>query len=803
MKKLVLFLVLSIYLFAEVGQIVALKGVVIIIRNGKEIKATVGTKIEKKDIVFSKQNSKTQIIFNDKTVITIGKNSKFKIEEYFYNAKSNTKSKARFKFFRGAFRSITGKIGKIAPSRFKLRTKSASIGIRGTQILAQIGNTEKIACTDGKIEVTTPKGSVVVTAGQITEVSPNTPPSPPRAYKSTEIKAIAKASGGGKPKEDPNKIIIKEDKKEGKETAKKEENKKKKDKKEQKKEKSKKDKNKKESKQKEQKKSKKQKESKQKEQKSKKQNKNKENKKQLSKKNEQKKPIKKEKTKKEQEKVAKKSEKKQAKEQKQEIKKATSTKKQSTTKAKVAKTKIKQTQSQNNQNSQQNDNKQVKSKESQIENKQQSEQNQQSTQKNEEQQQTQTNNTEDKQQTTQQEEQTTQTNQASANDEQTQTQGTQTEQSNEQLSQTNTNDEQSQAEQSQETQSEQVVVQEQPQKAQTEQPTIQDQSQDTGLEQSQLETNTEQPEQSATNTDVLNSKNVDNLASVNEETGADTLLHDSTNVVDSTATDEELSTAMPSQDSTDITDSTSASIPEDSDNIGDNVANVGNSIDEVNENVDDIKDDATEDKKNEEVEVVTNPIVPMQELNGFDINDNIDLINFVGELGENHTENYNDPYVSWGEWYNGDNSDDIQNIVGFYVGGEITPSEVIDSYVEKHAVYTYSGDVDGIVLSDTAKYRIENGSFNFTINYNSENPISGNIGFDANDKHWCLKVDKSVLNNQAFGGTLTTAGSSDIQIDSGKFAGRHYGDNAQFIGGGFETISGDLKAKGIFIGNKK
>ncbi len=68
--------------------------------------------------------------------------------------KKNNNHKVELNMIEGTFRTITGKIGKFAPKRFNLKTKSASIGIRGTQIVMSISpNEEKIFCTEGKIFV--------------------------------------------------------------------------------------------------------------------------------------------------------------------------------------------------------------------------------------------------------------------------------------------------------------------------------------------------------------------------------------------------------------------------------------------------------------------------------------------------------------------------------------------------------------------------------------------------------------------------------------------------------------------------
>ena len=135
--KIILILLFSInFIFAYIGKISALKGEANIIRENKTLLAKIGMEIENKDTIYTK-NARLQIIFKDRTIITIGKNSKFNIEDYLFN---NKNTKMNFNLRRGVVKAITGKISKIAPDRFKIKTKNAVIGIRGTIFVVEYRN---------------------------------------------------------------------------------------------------------------------------------------------------------------------------------------------------------------------------------------------------------------------------------------------------------------------------------------------------------------------------------------------------------------------------------------------------------------------------------------------------------------------------------------------------------------------------------------------------------------------------------------------------------------------------------------
>ncbi len=133
MRIIFLLVFLVNFIFGSVAIVSAFKGEANVIRGGKNLDVKIGFKLEEGDVLLSKDKTKIQLIFNDKTIITIGKNSKFSINEYIYDETKPKEVNAKFGFAKGMFRTITGKIGKINPNRFKIKAHSATIGIRGTK----------------------------------------------------------------------------------------------------------------------------------------------------------------------------------------------------------------------------------------------------------------------------------------------------------------------------------------------------------------------------------------------------------------------------------------------------------------------------------------------------------------------------------------------------------------------------------------------------------------------------------------------------------------------------------------------
>ena len=187
-------------LLAEVGKITFVKGDVSLVREGQKNPAVVGMELKKKDSLLTKKNSLVKLIFVDKSYISIGSKSDFSIEDYFFDKKKD--SLAKFKVNRGVFRAITGEIAKISPDRFKLKTRTVTIGIRGTIFSGLIDeNKEEIFCEKGSIYVSARGISVDIKKGYKTTVKQGRAPTSPKPYKASDLEKVSSQITGFKNKE--------------------------------------------------------------------------------------------------------------------------------------------------------------------------------------------------------------------------------------------------------------------------------------------------------------------------------------------------------------------------------------------------------------------------------------------------------------------------------------------------------------------------------------------------------------------------------------------------------------------------
>ncbi len=118
----------------SIGKIVALEGSGRVESAGGTVRQmSINLPVFLQDKVFTDVNSKIQIMFNDDSVVSQGEKSQMTIDEYLYSPQKKEVS-CSLKMAMGVFRVVTGKITDMNPDRFKVKTRMATIGIRGCEV---------------------------------------------------------------------------------------------------------------------------------------------------------------------------------------------------------------------------------------------------------------------------------------------------------------------------------------------------------------------------------------------------------------------------------------------------------------------------------------------------------------------------------------------------------------------------------------------------------------------------------------------------------------------------------------------
>lgn len=139
-----------------------------------------GSEISAGDAINTAAGARAQVRFIDGGFVSLQPNTLFRVDEFNYENKTNGAEKGFFSLLKGGLRAITGAIGKVNRSSYKVATPSATIGIRGTGYKAEIRDDGLfVSVGEGAISLTNNAGILVVTAGRAAFVAnSNTAPAP-------------------------------------------------------------------------------------------------------------------------------------------------------------------------------------------------------------------------------------------------------------------------------------------------------------------------------------------------------------------------------------------------------------------------------------------------------------------------------------------------------------------------------------------------------------------------------------------------------------------------------------------------
>ncbi len=159
--------------------------------DGVERAALKGMELQSGDTINTGRG-RAQLRFSDGAYLSLQPESVFRIDEYRYEGKPDGTEKGFFSLVKGGVRTITGWVGRLNRDNYQVTTPTATIGIRGTEYLAALGNSLTVSVGEGRVAVTNQTGEFLVEAGQsvyvadtnsrptVTSDKPFLPPAPVR-----------------------------------------------------------------------------------------------------------------------------------------------------------------------------------------------------------------------------------------------------------------------------------------------------------------------------------------------------------------------------------------------------------------------------------------------------------------------------------------------------------------------------------------------------------------------------------------------------------------------------------------------
>lgn len=138
------------------GKIISIKGsVTAVSTNGSKRILSSNSPIYAGDDIITSANSHAQVLFSDNSITTVIPNSNFRINNYHYSNQAKEDSFV-VTLVKGAFRTITGSIGKNDPDKYIAKSAISTIGIRGTFFGTELNEEGQVVCVKrGAINVGT------------------------------------------------------------------------------------------------------------------------------------------------------------------------------------------------------------------------------------------------------------------------------------------------------------------------------------------------------------------------------------------------------------------------------------------------------------------------------------------------------------------------------------------------------------------------------------------------------------------------------------------------------------------------
>lgn len=195
MKKLTVFILIlfNFNLFANAEQIIGSIGLAVgTVKNQNNEILKAGDPVYFGDEIIVEEQSKSQVLLLDETVLTLGQKSSITIDEFVYDPNTEN-GKISTSIAAGSVKVLSGKISQGNPEDLVVKTPAGSIGTRGTEfqtvvddegdskvLLIGPGENNTLGLRPGAVEVFNDLGSVTLDSPfAYTEFAINQIPTPP------------------------------------------------------------------------------------------------------------------------------------------------------------------------------------------------------------------------------------------------------------------------------------------------------------------------------------------------------------------------------------------------------------------------------------------------------------------------------------------------------------------------------------------------------------------------------------------------------------------------------------------------
>jgi len=122
---------------APAGRVKVVSGAAFVVREGKQLPATVGTPIFEQDRLFTGPGGRMGVTLRDDTRLSIGPQTTIEINRFLY-APAESQFAFVLRVVQGVVAYVSGRIAKLSPDAVRLETPAAVVGVRGTRLVLKV-----------------------------------------------------------------------------------------------------------------------------------------------------------------------------------------------------------------------------------------------------------------------------------------------------------------------------------------------------------------------------------------------------------------------------------------------------------------------------------------------------------------------------------------------------------------------------------------------------------------------------------------------------------------------------------------
>lgn len=175
----------------------AIGGVTATTAGGESRALSKGAEINSGDTIKT-TDGRVQVRFTDGGYMSLQPNTEFVVESYNYDGKQDGSERGFFRLVEGGLRAITGIVGRTNRPAYRVATPVATIGIRGSEYLAEHRQQKlKVRVIGGSIFIENEFGDLILFKGQSGEAEEGKKP----GYSEEESGVQAKGPEGGNPQQ--------------------------------------------------------------------------------------------------------------------------------------------------------------------------------------------------------------------------------------------------------------------------------------------------------------------------------------------------------------------------------------------------------------------------------------------------------------------------------------------------------------------------------------------------------------------------------------------------------------------------